>query len=114
LGSATKYVRDCAASVVALGFSMSSAWAQPAADEWRYENVQRIVSVSALPFYVDTHCLPPSFSAAPESSQVIVLRFRVGRAPYHQAFPVTPELDWHVGDRAAFVPRTCDIKRASP
>jgi hypothetical protein len=91
--------------------AMAAPPPDPPADEWRYETVTKIMHRSSLPWHVDEHCLPDSSGGAALVDEVIVLRFRVGRAGYYQAFPQTPELEWRVGDRAAFVPRTCDIKR---
>lgn len=116
--SATRTRLRRLAGILAMFFPLIAARAMPVdppAEAWRHERISEIVPVSRLSWHVDQHCLTRGSADAKPTETAIVLRFKVGRARYYQAFPVTTDMPWEVGDLAAFVPQTCDIKRrASP
>ena len=97
-------------SAVVFGLPACTALLGPPDAELRHEKIAQIVPYSPLPKYVDKHCLDGRTSQA--TGEVLVLSFRVGRGRHYQAFPISSDHFWQVGDLAAFASRTCEIRWA--
>ena len=79
-------------------------------DHWRTLVVTNIVGRAELPANVDAHCVNPS--TASESDSIVVVQYRIGRAPHRHAFVLRAEDQVNVGDRVAVNPRLCALRVA--
>lgn len=94
-------------SVAAAGCSVFSDDTQ---SQWRTLTVMKVQPRAELSTYVDARCVGPA-SVAP-SDEVVVVRYRVGRAPYLQAFPIPSGRSLQKGDTVVVHPGQCLLKDA--
>lgn len=95
-------------SVTAAGCSVFNDGTQA---QWRTLTVIQVQPRAEVSDYVDVRCLGPA-SVAP-SDDVVVVKYRVGRAPYLQAFPIPSGRSPHKGDTVVVHPVKCLLKDAA-
>ena len=79
-----------------------------AESQWRQATVVDVLSRTQLGKHVDARCVD-SATAAP-SDEVVLVKYRVGRAPYLQAFVLPNGRTVHPGDTVAVHPSRCAMK----
>ena len=100
------------AMLVASGIAAScSVFHDDAESQWRTLTVINVQPRAELSTYGDARCVGPA-SVAP-SDEVAVVKYRVGRAPHHQAFPIPAGRSLHMGDTVVVHPSQCLLKDAA-
>lgn len=70
--------------------------------------VVRTMQYAELPVHVNARCVKPPSSGDPGA--VTVVRYRIHRTPYWQAFTAESTPVLHTGDRVVVDPRVCSIQ----
>lgn len=82
---------------------------------WWSATVVSVERASELPPGVDRTCVEAQpNNAAPDERPVIIVLYRVGKAPVTKAYVEAKGDQWLAGDSAVVHPNTCRIKRAHP
>ena len=80
---------------------------------WWNATVVSVERASELPPGVDRTCVEaPPKNALPDERPVIIVVYRVGKAPVTKAYVEAKGDRWQAGDSAVVHPNTCRIKRA--
>ena len=111
IGNHWRQIAVLAVSVTAAGCSVL---ADDAESQWRQVTVINVQPRAALSKDVDVRCISPNVVAP--NDEVAVVKYRVGRAPYLQAFAIPGGRSLHKGDTVVVHPRQCvmrDYTRAS-
>ncbi len=97
-----------AALVASLAAVSCSTLNDDAESQWRRATVVGVQLRAPLQAGVDAHCVD-AVGAGP-GDEVVLVKYRVGRAPYLQAFVVTSGRALHAGDSVAVHPSKCTLK----
>ena len=106
-----KQWRHVAVLVVSATTAGCSVFSDDAQSEWRTSTLISVQPRVQLSTYVDARCVGAA-SVAP-SEDVAVVKYRVGRAPYLQAFAIPSGRSLHKGDTVVVHPSQCLIKDAA-
>ncbi len=85
-----------------------SVFTDKAQSQWRTLTVINVQPRAEVSADVDARCVGPA-SVAP-SDEVVVVKYRVGRAPYLQALPVPSGRVLHEGDTVVVHPGGCRLE----
>lgn len=96
------------ASTIAAGCSVFGDDTQ---SQWRTLTVINVQPRAELSTSVDVHCVGPASVAS--SDEVVVVKYRVGRARYMQAFAIPSGRSLHKGDTVVVHPGQCLLEDAS-
>jgi len=94
--------------IAATGVAGCSVFSGNDEAQWRKLTVMRIQSRAELSTRVDISCMG-SVAAGPNEA-VAVVKFRVNRAPYLQAFAIPAGRTLHLGDTVVVNPSRCILK----
>lgn len=75
---------------------------------WRSAEVKQILPASELTSDVHSNCVDASSAAGP--TYVAIVSYRIGRAPYRQAFTIPAADAVHVGDTVTVNSVLCKLK----
>ena len=78
---------------------------------WRRVSVAYVQPRAALGTGVDVRCAAPTVGAP--NDPVAVVRYRVGRAPYLQAFPIPAGRSLSAGETVVVHPSRCIVREAA-
>lgn len=100
-----QYQAVFAASLTGVG---CSAFNVDEESQWRRATVVAVQSRAQLGISADTRCVgvPPAGS----NDEVVLVKYRVGRGHYLQAFPAASDRPRHIGDTVAVNPKQCAMK----
>lgn len=102
--------RRIAVLVASVTAASCSGFGDDTQSQWRTLTVINVQPRAALGAYVDTRCVDAT-SVAP-SDEVAVVKYRVGRAPYLQAFAIPNGRSLHRGDTVVVHPGQCLLRDA--
>lgn len=87
-----------------------SGFDSDAESQWRQATVVGVLPRAQLSPYTDARCVDVDSATAVPSPEVVLVRYRVGRAPYLQAFVLPNGRAFHSGDTVAVHPSQRAIK----
>ncbi len=103
----------CVHSIALLACAAACGCAAEAGSAWREGMVRSIVTKQALDATVPL-CRPRSRDATPApDTRVAIVRSRVGKAPYDEAFVLAAGLDVRAGGDVRFDRRDCRLRQPS-
>ena len=103
-----RHWRHVGALVASMTIAGCSVLTGDTPSQWRTLSVISVQPRAELGSYVDTRCVGPA-SVAPRD-EVAVVKYRVGRAPYLQAFAIPNGRSLHKGDTVVVHPGQCLLK----
>lgn len=85
------------------------------ASQWREGVAMSIVREDAIPEGASSRCIapPPDSDAQPRDVLVAIVRMRIGRAPFDEAFEIPQGATVRAGDAVRVQPRLCLLRDSS-
>lgn len=100
--------RHSAVLVVSVTAASGSVFGDDAESQWRQVTVINVQPRAALSTGLDLRCVSPNVVAANDEEAVV--KYRVGRAPYWQAFAIPGGRSLHKGDTVVVHPSQCMMR----